>query len=249
MNNMFKIIKRGMKNPRGAVEKAFHRMVNRLSKKYVWSEGKTGSPADPAVMKRKYDTYGEYLAHQKSKLRKINSYLRGEYDVHYRTALRERVQKHNVIVPGMSVLCLAARVGTEVKAFLDIGCFAVGVDINPGKGNKYVVYGDFHDIQFPDHCVDAVFTNSLDHAFDLDTLIKEVKRVLKQPGILVLEIVRGTEEGSLPGQYESICWKESNDVLSIFLKAGFVLIKKVHFEYPWSGQHISLALEGVPGST
>ena len=47
-----------------------------------------------------------------------------------------------------TVLCLAARIGTEVKAFLDLGCFAIGIDLNPGTDNRYVVHGDFHDLQF-----------------------------------------------------------------------------------------------------
>src|SRR3989338_2256161 len=144
----------------------------------------------------------------------------------------------------MNVLCLAARIGTEVKAFLDIGCFAVGIDLNPGIVNKYVVHGDFHDIQFPDHTVDVIFSNSLDHAFDLNKLIKEVKRVLKANGFLILEIVRGTEEGYMPGYYEAAVWEKIDDLLDIFLKSGFDIVNKVNFEYPWrGGQHVSLKLK------
>lgn len=53
------------------------------------------------------------------------------YDKTYRKHLRDRLQSH-INVKGTSVLCLAARVGTEVKAFLDLGCFAMGIDLNPG---------------------------------------------------------------------------------------------------------------------
>ena len=71
-----------------------------------------------------------------------------------------------------SVLCLGARQGTEVKAFLDLGCFAVRIDLEPGAENQFVVQGDFHDLKFPTESVDIVFTNSLDHAFDPKKMIR-----------------------------------------------------------------------------
>lgn len=71
------------------------------------------------------------------------------YDVDFRKILFDRLERLSLLRNGMTVLCLAARIGTEVKAFFDIGCFAVGIDLNPGENNRYVVYGDFHDIQFP----------------------------------------------------------------------------------------------------
>jgi ubiquinone/menaquinone biosynthesis C-methylase UbiE len=55
--------------------------------------------------------------------------------------------------------------------------------------------GDFHCLQFPTASTDVVFTNSLDHAFDIKQVAIEVKRVLKPGGRLVLEIGRGLAEG------------------------------------------------------
>jgi SAM-dependent methyltransferase len=79
---------------------------------------------------------------------------------------------------------LGARFGTEVKAFHDLGSFAVGIDVRTGERNKFVLQGDFHDIQFPAATVDIVFTNSLDHAFDFEKVIQEIRRVLKPSGTL-----------------------------------------------------------------
>lgn len=194
---------------------------------------------------RQYNTYEEYLKHQKLKLESIsdvNSYLKS-YDIKYHQELKRRLKEEKIIQPGMNVLCLAARIGTEVRSFLDIGCFAVGLDLNPGIENKYVVFGDFHDIQYPDNCVDVIFSNSIDHTFDINLLIKEIKRVLKPNGFLILEIVKGTEEEHSPDSYEVITWKKIDDLVDKFLKSGFKLVKeKSDFEYPWKGQHVSLTL-------
>jgi len=229
-----KIVK-GIQNPKLMCSYALNKLRFLFSKKYAWQKGK-------GFKRKKYKSYAEYIEHQKSKLKSIYPHLIQEYDPKYRKALRERLKKQNIIKPGMKVLCLAARMGTEVKSFLDLGCFAIGIDLNPGKENKYVVYGDFHNLQFPDHNVDAIFTNSLDHALDFDKIIKEIKRVLKPRGFLILEIVAGEEEGFSAGYYEAASWKKIEDVLSLFEKSGFKVLRKADFTYPWKGQHASLQL-------
>ena len=160
----------------------------------------------------------------------------------YRAALRERLSAQGFVTKGMTALCLAARLGTEVKSFIDLGCFAVGIDLNPGKENKYVVVGDFHDLQFADKSVDVVFSNSLDHAFDFTKLIKEIKRVLSPDGFLILELVKGESEGENPGDYEAQSWKTIDDVLKIFTNDGFVVKKRLDFTYPWNGEQVTLGL-------
>ena len=197
----FRKIKIGIRNPKLAVSYLFR-------KRYKWSEDKYSG-----IKKKKYKTYSEYLKHQKSKLGLIKNPRLKEYDVKYRIELRKRLEEQNIVQSGMNVLCLAARVGTEVKSFLDFGCFAVGLDLNPGSENKYVVYGDFHDVQFPACSADVVFTNSLDHVLDFDKLIKEIKRVLKPQGFLILEIVKEEENGSSFNYYETASWEKIDDLL------------------------------------
>lgn len=191
---------------------------------------------DRSFKYKRYRTYQEYIAHQQLKLGTMDlSY----YDINYHKILRERLEVLGFLERGTSVLCLAARIGTEVKAFLDIGCFALGIDVNPGDKNRYVVWGDFHDIQFPPQSVDVVFTNSVDHVFDVQKLINEIKRVLKKEGILILE---AGEVG--PGDFESFCWSTVESLVSLFKKSNFKLIKMASFEYPWKGQQICLKNQG-----
>lgn len=195
------------------------------------------------LSRRRYNSYQAYLRHQRAKLDRL---LAGEdrmssYDVEFRAALRERLGKSASVTPGMNALCLAARMGTEVKAFFDVGCFALGIDLNPGPHNKYVVTGDFHELQFPDRIVDLVFTNSLDHLQDLDRLTGEVCRILKPGGTFIVEAQRGTREGYKPGGYESFTWAHVDDLVAL-LKGRFFIKDRYAIQVPWMGEHLTLGV-------
>ena len=192
-----------------------------------WEEG------EKRFLKRSYKSYDEYITHQQSKL-ELHQF--GEYDAKFRDALQQRLRETGIAWNGKTVLCLAARLGTEVKAFLDVGCFAVGIDLNPGKQNAYVLYGDFHALQFASHSVDCVFTNSLDHAFDLERLAREIARVLKPDGLLMIEALQGRREGAQPGFFESFWWDSIDELIAKFAATGFELKERSAISYPWPGE-------------
>lgn len=189
--------------------------------------------------KRIYYSYTDYLAHQKDKLTHLDL---SEYDRKYRAELSKRIKKAAIVQSKDRVLCLAARIGSEVKAFMDLGCFALGIDLNPGKENPYVVYGDFHNLQFANSSVDVVFTNSLDHCFDIEKILKEVKRVLTPGGLFIVEAENGRSGGSNPRFYESFWWSSTDDLVAVFERAGFSLVKQLSFVYPWPGKQLTLKL-------
>jgi SAM-dependent methyltransferase len=188
-----------------------------------------------ALQSRKYESYEAYLEHQKAKLATHDF---ANYDVEFRTALRERLTALDVDWRDLTVLCLAARIGTEVKAFLDLGCRAIGIDLNPGKENRYVVQGDFHDLRFPPNSMDVVYTNSLDHAFDIDRIATEVLKVLKPEGLLIVEAVQGRDRGVHPGFFESFFWNNIDELISVFETAGFKMTRRAPMTYPWPGEEI-----------
>jgi SAM-dependent methyltransferase len=188
-----------------------------------------------ALQKRSYASYEAYLEHQKAKL---ETHDFGQYDAEFRAALRDRLASLDLEWRGRTVLCLAARIGTEVKAFLDLGAFAIGIDLNPGKENCYVVHGDFHDLQFAPGSVDIVYTNSLDHAFDIDRIAKEVLKVLKPAGLLVVEAVQGRDQGVNPGFFESFFWKNIDELVRVFERAGFTVSRRTPITHPWPGEQI-----------
>jgi len=211
-------------------------------KKYTWSSGSSG------FVRKQYASYDDYIRHQREKLDRIQdgtySWF-GDYDTKYRTALHERLSNCGEVKSTDNVLCLAARLGTEVKAFLDMGCFALGLDLNPGRDNRYVVTGDFHEIQFPDHCVDVVFCNSLDHAFDIHKLMAEIRRVLKPRGKLILEINTDDEdsEGGRAGYFEALAWDSFETLLGVLEEHGLRCISKQQIDYPWQGMHAYFSFE------
>lgn len=89
---------------------------------------------------------------------------------------------------GRIVLCIGARGGGEVRAFRDLGAFAVGVDLFPTNSNL-VLHGDAMSLnQFGSSSVDLVFTNVLDHIPFLDRFAAAAWRVLKPGGMLVSSI-------------------------------------------------------------
>lgn len=195
----------------------------------AWREAEGGGP----FRRRVFASYAQYQQRQKAKLKKLDL---SRYDVKYRAVLRHRLEKVGALRPGQSVLCLAARIGTEVKAFLDVGCFAVGIDLNPGTENRHVLHGDFHDLQFADRSVDVVFTNSLDHVFAIDRFLAEIRRVLKPGGTLIVEASHGIREGKEPGHYEAFWWQSVEDVRRLFEDAGFRLQHRRPFIAPWKGE-------------
>lgn len=214
--------------------KYFDKKLLRLRLGESWIHDKS----DRLFSRRIYDTYEDYRIHQNSKLDRISPVELSEYDSRYRKILRERLEKLEVLKRGQNVLCLGARIGTEVKSFIDIGCFAVGIDLNPGENNHYVVHGDFHNIQFADDSVDVVFTNSLDHVFDIKQVMNEMNRVLKPDGLLIMEAIKGNKEGASPDFYASFWWEKVDDLVGLIEDSHFKLIKRSSYDLPWAGEQL-----------
>ncbi|MER8815580.1 class I SAM-dependent methyltransferase [Mesorhizobium sp. M0965] len=201
---------------------------------------------DGNLKNRRYNSYDQYLMHQRAKVETLDL---GSYDEKYYAALTDRLKG---IDPGTipttgSVLCLGARLGTEVRAFIDQGYFALGIDLNPGVNNQYVVTGDFHHLQFADSSVDLAFTNALDHVFDVEMVLAEISRVLKPGGTFIVEAVRGTDEGKEPESFASFWWKSVDDLVDFFSKRSFEATFRGRFAFPWGGHFLCFRLsKGTP---
>ncbi len=167
---------------------------------------------DAGLARRGYSSYDEYLSHQASKLDGIIDRLRETEDEDFAEFLR-RFEGCEALSEARSVLCLGARLGTEVKALHALGHFAIGIDLNPGQGNVYVLAGDFQHIVFPDGSVDAIYTNALDHAFDLEGIVGEIRRLLRPNGLFVADVLLGYEEGFIAGEFEATHWANSQSFI------------------------------------
>jgi SAM-dependent methyltransferase len=192
--------------------------------------------------RREYATYEDYVRHQQSKFGYLDL---ADYDREYRLLLRERLQGLDQLRPGATVLCLGARQGTEVKSFLDLGCFAVGVDLNPGKNNRWVLTGDFHNLQFATGSVEVVFSNSFDHAFDAEKLLGEIRRVLRSNGVLIVEAIQGEAQDMAPDHYASFWWRRIDDLADLLSRHGFELIRRSPFAKPWPGEQLCFQMTSL----
>ncbi len=148
---------------------------------------------DERLARRHYDSYEDCVRHQSAKLERVLHRLKETEADDFREFQR-RFSLCDALKPARSVLCLGPRLGTEVKALHSLGYFAVGIDLNPGHDNPYVLPGDFHALVFADASVDAVYTNAFDHAFEPERVLAEVVRVLRPGG------GRHGSAGRLPGR-------------------------------------------------
>jgi SAM-dependent methyltransferase len=188
--------------------------------------------------RRSYRRYKDYLKHQAAKLGTLAPIDLVSYHENFRDELVSRLT--HVQVAGSKALCLGARSGAEVQAFIRCGAFAVGIDLNPGLKNKYVLVGDFHKLVFATGSVDVVYTNSLDHVFDFDKVLGEARRVLRLGGLLIVEAIRGYKEGGNPGEFESFAWTSVDDLVRLIAGHGFELVNRFLVEAPWPGEHLML---------
>lgn len=158
------------------------------------------------IVKRNYKDYEDYLNHQSEKLHvKLEEIT--DYDLTYEQVTFERYSSM-FSYKGKSILCLAARLGGEVRAFKRMGALAIGIDIEPGEKNPHVLHGDFHALNFPDEVFDFAFCNAVDHVLDLDVFFNEVYRVLKENGVLIMEL--GKEK---PSKYEVMDTQNHDPIL------------------------------------
>ena len=180
---------------------------------------------DGGLAHRDYASYEQYVRHQSSKLAGIIDRLR-EKDTANFEEFCERFATCDALVGADNVLCLGARLGTEVRALHSLGHFAVGIDLAPGPESPRVLHGDFHALVFPDGCVDAVYSNALDHAFDIDRLVREVWRVLRPGGCFVAEIFNGFDDGMFPSDFEALWWASADVLIARIAKAAGFEIEK-----------------------
>jgi SAM-dependent methyltransferase len=73
---------------------------------------------------------------------------------------------------------------------------------------------------FPTGSFDAVYTNALDHVFDLPLILAEVRRVLKPGGLFIVDLAYGSEEGGLAGEFEALSWRDGEAMIDRLAALG-----------------------------
>lgn len=190
------------------------------------------------TVRLKYQSYDSYLTHQGEKLEKNFGQI-SQSDRDYSQLVYERYKDHPAVGNGKTCLCLGARLGGEVRGFLRAGSLAIGVDINPGPKNNFVLFGDVHNLVFPHASFDVVFTNIIDHIFDLKQFVAEIHRVLKPGGFFITELAAAKPR---PGSYEVLDTTNQDSIISIIsnhliLESDKEVINKTDY-INWSGRNL-----------
>ncbi len=167
---------------------------------------------------RDYASYDEYVTHQ---IQKWNEKLKGEGGFEskdilaYRRKFYRRFRHLKRFIPlSADILCAGARQGTEVEVLRDLGYHkSWGIDLNPGPDNPLVVAGDFMHIERPDSSLDLLYSNSVDHAFNLDAFFSEHARAIKPDGYALYDL--SIQEG---GPFEAVAWKHEETIFLMMLK-------------------------------
>jgi SAM-dependent methyltransferase len=146
------------------------------------------------VSTRQYADYGKYVDHQKEKTcdsRRIEKWKGEEWRVKYDGFMDIYRRNWEYLESRKQALCLGARTGQEVKALLDLGIQALGVDLVPFP--PYTVEGDIHDLKYDPATYDFVFTNIFDHALYPEKFCAEMERVTMAGGVIMVHLQLGID--------------------------------------------------------
>lgn len=192
-----------------------------------WEE----TEADDLVYRR-YDDYDEYKKHQGRKyagiIKKDGGFTKRTIANFRKRFFRRFRHLPKYLSKSADILCLGARQGTEVEVLRDIGFKnAYGIDLNPGPKNKFVKKGDFMNLENPDSSLDMIYSNALDHAYNLEAFFAEHARALKPDGYALYDITLGGK-----GNYEVVKWESTEAIISLLLK-NFKTVIKEETETSW----------------
>jgi len=173
---------------------------------------------------REYKNYDLYIKHQKTKtlLPQVQKIKPEKYKKRVKK-FKQRFSFLSRFTPADSnVLCLGARRGEEIEALMSLGYKAQGIDLVAFP--PHVIAGDFHNLPFDSDSFDLVYSNAVDHVFDLEKFAKEALRVVKRRGFLLFHLALDiwSEEMSL-GMDSSLemlkCFKDIKVVKDEKIKA------------------------------
>ena len=188
---------------------------------------------------RNYDSYEEYIAHQKSKFVEMLAIRGGSSNrevMEYRLKFFRRFANLPQELPrDGTILCLGARQGTEVEVLRDLGYpNAYGIDLHPGPDNPWVRPGDFMNLEEADNSVDMVYSNAVDHAFNLDRFMAEQARIIKPGGHALYDLVHVSDQRASAGfgAFEAVEWDDDNDMILLLLQY-FKTIIRIETEENW----------------
>jgi SAM-dependent methyltransferase len=167
--------------------------------------------------------YSNYITKQKEKTTdpvRIEKWLGQEWQIKlngFKSIFEQYIDTFDK--NGKSV-CLASRTGQEVASLIELGFKdSIGIDIVPFE--PYTIEGDFHNLPFDDDSVSLIYTNAVDHVKHPEIWSKEIDRVLKKDGYLLMNLQIGIQSDQYTVFYVN---NVLNDLLSPYF-AGYFCLK------------------------
>jgi SAM-dependent methyltransferase len=182
-----KALRRGLRTVlRGGV-RGFDRLMERGYYRLNLTRSRWQAARAVSIPNRQYARYiSEQLGETLRKKR-----LRNE--IHFdRIPLIDLLAQHTDI-RGKSILCVGCRNRDELVCFRNEGAAdVVGIDLYSDHPDILIM--DMHELRFPDRIFDVVYSrHSFEHAFDRRKAGQEFVRVLRDGGVVVIEV---------PGNYK-----------------------------------------------
>jgi SAM-dependent methyltransferase len=174
--------------------------------------------------------YRYNLARSHSEVKKKVAVADARYDAYLREQLEETLRKkrlkgevHFEVIPlidmlnskfsvaGKDALCVGCRNTDEIRYFKKLGAGrVVGIDLF--SDHEDIVVMDMHDLKFPDGSFDIVYSrHSFEHAYDKRKAGMEFVRVLRNGGVIVIEVPGKYKGGADYNLFEGL-----DDVLNAF---------------------------------
>tara|TARA_B100000886_G_scaffold340500_1_gene310550 strand:+ start:21539 stop:22198 length:660 start_codon:yes stop_codon:yes gene_type:complete len=142
----------------------------------------------------RYDNYSDYVEHQKNKTtdpEKIKKWFNDEWDLKYNGFVEIFQRNQRYLRNKNNAICLGSRTGQEVKALIDLGLEAIGLDLVAFP--PYTIQGDIHNINKSDNSIDLVFTNIFDHSLYPEKFCNEMERICRKKGHIIIHFQKGID--------------------------------------------------------
>tara|TARA_B100001250_G_C19755492_1_gene769901 strand:- start:515 stop:1141 length:627 start_codon:yes stop_codon:yes gene_type:complete len=176
-------------------------------------------------VENKHLSYNDYILHQKKKTtdpNRVEKWLNEQWDEKCDGFAEIFFRNKKYFKECTNAICLGSRTGQEVKALLDMGIDAIGIDLV--EFPPYTKIGDIHDLQFKPSTFDFVFTNIMDHALYLDKFCSEIERICKNNGIIMIHITLGDDID----EFSEIIVYNPSSIINKFNNVNILSNKKIH---------------------
>jgi SAM-dependent methyltransferase len=186
-----------------------------------------------SIKTKEYSSYGEYIAHQKSKADHgtplYNSLLNELWESDCEGFRLNFKPYKNILKTLNKALCLGARTGQEVFVLKELGLDVIGIDLVDTP--PLVLKGDVHELQFESNSYDFIFSNIFDHVLYPEKFINEIKRVLKPNGYCLLHLSI-SEKGHPDNDPWSSCEINSSQQVTELFGSDYIILEDQPLNQP-----------------